>query len=42
MDISGRFVLVYQEEIIGAKKMIEIIVIEIGPEIGEEVKKGNH
>ena len=41
MDIYGKFVLVYLGETIETKTMIKIIEIEIGPEIGEEVKKGN-
>tara|TARA_Y100000996_G_scaffold162674_1_gene126331 strand:+ start:77 stop:205 length:129 start_codon:yes stop_codon:yes gene_type:complete len=41
MDIYGKFVLVYLEETIRTKRMIEIIEIEIDPEIGEEVQKGN-
>ena len=41
MDIYGKFVLVYLEETIGTKKMIEIIEIEIDLEIGEEVQKGS-
>ena len=41
MDIYGKFVLVYLEQAIGTKRMIEIIEIEIDPEIGEEVQKGN-
>ena len=41
MDIYGKFVLVNLEEIIRVKRMIEIIEIEIDPEIGEEVQKGN-
>ena len=42
MDIYGKFVLVYLEETIETKRMIEIIEIEIDPEIGEEVQKGNN
>ena len=41
MDTYGKFVLAYLEETIEAKRMIEIIEIEIDPEIGEEVQKGN-
>ena len=41
MDIYGKFVLVYLEETIEAKRMIKITEIEIDPEIGEEVQKGN-
>tara|TARA_B100001989_G_scaffold242427_1_gene209183 strand:+ start:324 stop:464 length:141 start_codon:yes stop_codon:yes gene_type:complete len=41
MGIYGKFVLVYLEETIETKRMIEIIEIEIDPEIGEEVQKGN-
>ena len=39
MDISGRFVLVFLEVIIGTREMIGIIEIPIGLEIGEEIKK---
>ena len=41
MDIYGKFVLVYLKVTIETKRMIEIIEIEIDPEIGEEVQKGN-
>ena len=41
MDIYGKFVLAYLEETIEAKRMIEIIEIEIDPEIGEEVQRDN-
>ena len=41
MDTYGKFVLVHLEETIETKRMIEIIEIEIDPEIGEEVQKGN-